>query len=361
MKRRAFLQQAGIAATIAGASSASLGARTLAEIITTKPNDPRIHYYGFANLKVSSAGAVSDRMVLDSPFRTDNPAARIQFDTDASQVDLVLSYVRKDAIAGRSHWSSEGMVMVDGADALKIGRIQGSSGPQVTTVRLGQQGRRLIEIILPYADSVTFFGLGLPKGAELYAFPREQAKRYVAYGDSITQGFQARNPVETYPLILARAKKWELVNMGFGSRKATQPDGAVLGRLKPDVMTILIGVNDCLQKKPLDRFGADMAGLITEFRRVMPRAPIYVITPLPVAEPAKWPGADQLDAYRMVIQDKLGRLNDASLKLIDGHDLINADPKFFADGLHPNAEGFRRIAAKLGVRIGSLEQGAGMD
>lgn len=355
MKRRAFLGHAGVAAALAGTSASSLRARTLAEIITIKPNDPRIHYYGFANLKVSSTGAVSDRMVLDSPFRTDNPAARIQFDTDASQVDLVLSYVRKDAVAGRTHWSSEGMVAVDGTDALRIGRIKGSSGPQVTTVRLGQQGRRLIDITLPYADSVTFLGLGLPKGAELYVIPRESMKRYVAYGDSITQGFQAGNPVETYPVMLARARKWELINMGFGSRKATQPDGAVLGRLKPDVLTILIGVNDCLQKKPLDRFAADVAGLLAEFRRALPKTPVYLITPLSVGEPARWPGIDQLDAYRMVIQEATGKRADPHLKLIDGRELIDADAKLFGDGLHPNADGFRMIAARLGARLGNLE------
>ena len=350
MNRRHFIGTTGIATMAAQlrlASGAQSMAELLASIITIKPNDPRIDYRGFANLRVSSREAVGDRMIPDSPYRADNPAARIRFETNASEVSIVLNFVRMDSIPGRQHWQSEGMVSVEFSNQVIIGRVKGSSGPQISKVIMGNTSRRAVEIILPYADVAIFLGLGLPKGAELFDFKREALPRYVAYGDSITQGFRAAHPVETYPFRLARAKKWDLTNMGFGSRKATIPDGSVLARLKPDVLTMMIGVNDCLQRKPLERYAADVAGMVTEFRRTQSKTPVFFITPLPIAEPAKWKDSEKLDAYRAAATQALTRLGDTNLRIIDGTTLMEPNPSLFADGLHPNAGGFEAIAKNL--------------
>jgi lysophospholipase L1-like esterase len=346
MNRRRFAQMIAASPALV-ASGAQTMADLLATIITIKPNDPRIHYYGFANLRVSSREAVSDRMIPDSHYRTDNPAALIKFETDASEVSIVLNYARVDSIPGRTSWAGDGLVSVEFSNSVQIGRAKGSSGPQISKIKMGEVTRRTIEVMLPYGDTVSFLGIGLPKGAELYQIKQEMLPRYVAYGDSITQGFRATNPVETYAVRLSRAKKWELFNMGFGSRRATIPDGAVLARLKPDVVTMMIGVNDCLDGKPVARYATDVTGLITEFRRTMRTTPVFFITPLPVAEPAKWRNSEKLDAYRTAATQALTGLNDANLHIIDGTTLITPNPTLFADGLHPNATGFEAIAKNL--------------
>lgn len=350
MNRRHFIKSIS-ATSLASAAPGAFAGQSMADllktVITIPPNDPRIQYYGFANLRVTSKEAAGDRMISDSPYRTDNPAARIRFETNASEVSIVLSFTRVDAIPGHTSWSGDGLVTVEESEPVQIGRIKGSSGPQISKVRVGNASRRTMEVILPYADTVSFLGLGLPEGAELFAVPREKLPRYVAYGDSITQGFRATSPVETYPMRLARAKKWELINMGFGSRRTTIPDGSVLARLKPDIVTMLIGVNDCLSAKLVARYAADAAGLITEFRRAMPRAPVFFITPLPVAEPAKWKNSGNLDAYRSAATLALTKLRDANLHIIDGTTLVEPKPALFTDGLHPNASGFEIIAKNL--------------
>lgn len=354
MKRRHFIVQSvsgGAASLVSHAFGAQTMADLLKKIITVPPNDPRIQYYGFANVRVSSKEATGDRMIPDSPYRGDNPAARIRFETNASEVSIVLNFAKMDAVTGHSSWASDGLVTIEESEPVQIGRMNGNGGPQVSKVRVGNSSRRTMEVILPYADVVSFLGLGLPPGAELFQVKRETLPRYVAYGDSITQGFRAVSPVETYPMRLSRAKKWELINMGFGSRRATIPDGAVLARLKPDVMTMLIGVNDCLGAKPVERYAADVSSLVAEFRRTSPRTPVFFITPLPVAEPAKWKNSEKLDAYRSAAAQALGKLNDPNLHLIDGTALIEPKAELFADGLHPNADGFEMIAKRLGEAI----------
>ena len=356
MKRRHFLRSWATAslAPSAAAWAQSMPMSHLPTFINVRANDPRIQYRGFANLRLSSKEAAGDRMVVDSPFRTANPGARIRFETNASEFSLVLSFARFDSIKGRVHWSSEAMATIDGIDTLPILRIKGNSGPQINRIDLRSIDSRVIEITLPYADTVTFLGLHLPDGAELFPMKPETLPRYVAYGDSITQGFRAANVVETYPTRLARAKKWDLINMGFGSRRLTAPDGAVLARLKPDILTTLIGVNDCLQQKPFDRFTADLIGFVTEFRRSAPQTPIFWITPLPIAEPARWKHSERLDAYRDASTDTLARLAYPRLQVIPGADLIDPDPKLFSDGLHPNADGFQMIATRLAAILPKL-------
>jgi lysophospholipase L1-like esterase len=356
MKRRPFLRSlatATLAPSISGWAQ-SMSMNQLATFINVRANDPRIQYRGFANLRVSSKEAVGDRMVVDSPFRTDNPGARIRFETNASEVSLVLSYARLDSIKDRVHWASESMASVNGTDRIRIGRIKGNSGPQITKLDLHSIESRVIEVTLPYADTVTFLGLHLPKGAELFQMKPESLPRYVAYGDSITQGFQATNVVDTYPTRLARNQKWDLINMGFGSRRLTAPDGAVLARLKPNILTVLIGVNDCLQQKPLDRFTADLIGFITEFRRSAPQTPVFWITPLPIVDPARWKNSERLDSYREAITATITRLAYPQIQIIPGTDLIDSDPKLFGDGLHPNADGFQMIATRLAAILPKL-------
>lgn len=347
MKRRHLLRTASAIALAHNTSVWAQRANPLAAHINVKPNDPRLQYSGFANLRLTSQEAVGDRMIPDSPFRLDNPGARIRFETNASEVSLVFSFARVDSIPGRTHWTGEAMLSVNGTDRLRMGRVKGSSGPQVTKLSLGGIDARVLEITFPMADVMTFQGIILPKGAELFAMKREVLPRFVAYGDSITQGFHAANVVESYPTRLARGKNWDLVNMGFGSRRLTIPDGAVLARLKPSIATVLIGVNDCLQQKPVDRFAADVAGFVTEFRRAAPRTPIAWITPLPVADPSKWKYSERLDSYRTAVASTLSRIADPAIHLIQGTDLIDPDPKLFADGLHLNSDGFAAIATRL--------------
>ena len=347
MNRRHILRTASAIALASSTSVWAQRANPLAAHINVKPNDPRLQYSGFANLRLTSQEAVGDRMIPDSPFRLDNPGARIRFETNASEVSLVFSYARVDSIPGRTHWTGEAMVSVNGSDRIRMGRAKGSSGPQVTKLNLGGIDARVLEITFPLADVATFQGIILPKGAELFEMKREVLPRFVAYGDSITQGFHAANVVESYPTRLARGKNWDLINMGFGSRRLTIPDGAVLARLKPSIVTVLIGVNDCLQQKPVDRFAADVAGFVTEFRRGEPRTPIAWITPLPVADPSKWKHSERLDSYRAAVASTLSRIADPAIHLIQGTDLIDPDPKLFADGLHPNSDGFAAIANRL--------------
>jgi lysophospholipase L1-like esterase len=210
-------------------------------------------------------------------------------------------------------------------------------------------GDHTYEIILPICDKVDFLGIRVNPEAKFLAPEPAPKTRYVAYGDSITQGFYATDTVHAYPFLLAESKKWELVNFGFGSRTAVPSDGTILPKLKPDLITILLGVNDCLGKVSPADFRSNYTGVIGNIRKEMPKVPIYVITPLNL--PGKWAGSESLEEFRKVIRSIVKDRQDSNLHLIEGPDLIPDEGKYFQDGLHPNDEGFARMAKELGAKI----------
>ena len=211
---------------------------------------------------------------------------------------------------------------------------------------------RDIEIWLPYAESVDFLGLTVNKTARILPMTLPNRPRYVAYGDSITQGYRAADALATYPVLVAKARGWELTNLGFGWRQATADDGRVIGSLPADLITILIGFNDFYMKKPLDRYRADVRGILQNIRATQPTTPIFLITPLWSAEEARStnPGS-RLEDYRQVLREVAAETKDANLHLVEGPDLIPSDATLFSDGIHPNDNGFRNLAENLAPRL----------
>ena len=229
------------------------------------------------------------------------------------------------------------------------GRQQVRIAPEGEAAGTSKAGFRDFEIVLPIADRVSFHGLRVPQSAEFHRVHRKRSPIYVAYGDSITQGFWASDPTRSFAYRLAKAKGWQLVNMGFGGRCVSASDVFAVARLKPDVVTVLIGVNDCLDCTSLDDFAEEYSLLLYNIRFFRHGVPITVITPLSV--PGKWEGTAELERYREVVRRAVQVTKDEAIHLVEGPALIPSDDQYFHDGLHPNDAGFELMAERLAARF----------
>jgi lysophospholipase L1-like esterase len=191
----------------------------------------------------------------------------------------------------------------------------------------------------------------------LYApAPMRPARRYVAYGDSITQGYYASAIIRTYPDQVARRKNWSVVNMGFGGEPTVPSDGTAVGDLNGTIVTVAIGVNDWGQSKPLSTFVSDYKGLLDAIRAQQPQVSLYCLTPI-------WTGIEGLQntqgllvrdyrqAITTIVQQRIA--TDPNLHLIDGLTLVPNQLKYFVDGVHPNDAGFALYAAGLAAKLPS--------
>jgi lysophospholipase L1-like esterase len=81
--------------------------------------------------------------------------------------------------------------------------------------------------------------------------------RYLALGDSYTIGTGASDESRTWPSIIARRLGAELTNPavnGYTTADLIRDELVYLERVQPDVVSILIGVNDLVQGRSADQY-----------------------------------------------------------------------------------------------------------
>lgn len=156
--------------------------------------------------------------------------------------------------------------------------------------------------------------------ADLAALTPDTTATVVMLGDSITEGFRAKE--------LGGLK---VMNQGINSdpiRVADGDEGGVLSRVdkvkaaRPAHVFLLIGINDFGGGKPVDKAEADYRELVAELRKAVPDAKLHLQTLLPtrgryarlnasVTEMnkrlvgiAKDAGADLVDLFAVMADDK---------------------------------------------------------
>jgi lysophospholipase L1-like esterase len=204
---------------------------------------------------------------------------------------------------------------------------------------------------------MVFDGLQIQGGQPrlLTPAPMRPAFRYVAYGDSITQGYYASGgTVDTYPDQVARKKGWSVVNMGYGGETTVPSDGTAVGALGGNIVTVAIGVNDFGQAKALATFVSDYNGLLDAIRVLQPTVALYCVTPIwtsieAVANAQGLHVQDYRQAIAAIVQQRMA--TDPNLHLVDGLKLVSNQLKYFVDGLHPNDAGFALYATNLATKL----------
>jgi len=298
--------------------------------------------------------------VFDIPgkgYRWDNPGARIRFRTDATRVRVLLRF--NELHISASARNSNGIYLIDGATQPAWTFHTKTTTPKRASEFVEVQmpavspGFHDYEIVLPYGDSVDFWSVDVNYAARMEPPPAPPAVRYVAYGDSVTHGFTASAIDKTYPYLVAQKRGWQLINLGLGGRASNVSDAHVLKTLKADVITVLMGVNDWQGGGPVERYRKNMMGFFDALRAVQPTVPIYFITSLHV--PPSWSPKSQiadLEAYRQVAREIVLARKDPNLRLIEGLDLIDHDPKLFDPvAVHPNDQGFAQMGERLAKQM----------
>jgi lysophospholipase L1-like esterase len=179
------------------------------------------------------------------------------------------------------------------------------------------------------------------------------ALRYVALGDSYTIGTATRSAAERWPDQLVAAldegePRLELVaNLGvngFTSGDVIATELPELDRLRPELASLLVGVNDVVQGVPVETFAANVERILDELLGRLPPArivtvatPDYTVTPrgADYGDPAEQ--AAGIRRNNAILEEAAGR---RGIAWVDIHDLslrAASDRTLVADdGLHPS-------------------------
>lgn len=313
------------------------------------PTDPRLVLRGALRVATAEGWLRVDRPTADAGgLSADAPGASLEIVTDAAALTIHLRrndrHTRRDAVDGTVVLTTDGVVIATGSVP--------ATGPAEYdwTVSLPTSDRpRARRFHFPYAESVDCGGFTLAGAARVGpAAPEAARPRWLACGDSITQGFRASSPLGTYPALVGARRGWSVLNAGIGGRCAEATDGAALAPVRADLVTILLGYNDYFQQRPPGETRDQLAGMIRALGcRGQSRRPVVVITPLWSSQDAPKQQGFGLAAYRGAAAEAVAAAADPAVRLLDGLSLLPAWPDLFADGIHPNDAGFRLLADNL--------------
>ena len=196
--------------------------------------------------------------------------------------------------------------------------------------------------------------------------------RIVAMGDSTTAGTPAfKSPRESPPKgsgdeasqyaywLMKAHPEWDVINQGINGERSDQIrarfEDDVVAK-KPSIVVIIAGVNDVYQGRDVEHVTTELAAMYAHAREAAIKVVAGSIIPYNTAT------ADQ-NARMHAINDwiRAQASRDANIHFVDTRAAVAAprDPDRLVsspDGLHPDADGYRRMADAIGA---VLERAAG--
>lgn len=211
------------------------------------------------------------------------------------------------------------------------------------------------EIVLPIYYGVDFCGIMIDDGARMYKVKREKRPVYVAIGDSITHGAgqEKCGSNGSYPFTLASANGYYLYNLAVGGSQISPAIAGELTEIKADIITVLWGYNDWNGLKgDINEISRRYTRLLSELRRVQPKARIYCIMPTICTnesgmEGKRNPGRpleDVRNAERAIVRAAIEK-GDSNLFIIEGREFSSVNE--LKGAVHFNNEGARHFGLAL--------------
>ena len=303
-------------------------------------------FTGTAHVPYPRADPADARLPRDTWRTAQLPVGvRLELVGDADAVDLAYTTATDDLGyrgegAGRTFALWRGGKLVDEEKAdLGDGRVRLALG--------GWPGDEPAVVYLPEGMKPTVRSLS-GVGGRLEPAPHQ--RRWIAYGDSVAEGWVASGPALAWPAIAGRRHGLDVVNMGYaGSARGELASAEQIAKLDAHVISITHGTN-CWTMTPhsVDMMRAAVAAFIDVVRQGHPETPIVVVSPVVRPDAEQTPnrlGATLVD-LRQAMEEAAG---ERDVTLIGGAGLIG--PENLADGIHPDDDGHHILADVVGGHV----------
>ena len=168
----------------------------------------------------------------------------------------------------------------------------------------------------------------------------------IIFGDSITQGYDAVAPENSYASIMTDTLGAEARNKGIGGEVFWPTLGALRDNFDPDYITVAYGTNDW-SRNDRETFDRDCEAFYTNLSANYSEATIFALSPI-------WRGDKDSGKSKVGEFTHIGeRIKEVADKLpnvvfVDTNGFVPEDPSYFSDlHLHPNDMGFAPYAENL--------------
>lgn len=229
--------------------------------------------------------------------------------------------------------------------------------------RIKLEGAGQDELVWCEADDRTIVYLPAKAGVRVLSVtghvePAPVQPRWLAYGDSITEGWITSSPAAAWPAVVGRALSLDVFNMGYaGAARGEIASAEHIAELDAAVITIAHGTN-CWTRTPhtAAMVAEGLRAFINVVRQGHPGTPILVISPIvrPDAEATPNRLGATLSDLRAAIETVAKYRSDVAL--LQARDTVS--PEQLPDGIHPGDEGHFAMASAVKAVFGHMQVGA---
>lgn len=217
----------------------------------------------------------------------------------------------------------------------------------------------------PYVWRVIFDGPTLLHGLDLMnctiRAPRADevpAKRWLAYGSSITHGYSPVTRMQCYVAQTARRLGVDVLNLGLSGACWCEPAFAdyLASRDDWDFITCELGVNMRYGCTP-DEFARRARYLVETLVTRRPGKPVILITPFPTGEDKFIKpncATTNTRAFAATLRELAAEFAVRTVHVIDGAEILSDFAGLTCDLVHPGTEGHTLMADNLAARLRSI-------
>ncbi len=293
------------------------------------------------------------RLPMDTWTMAKVPAGvRLEFSGDAEAIEV--DYTTEQAAFGYLGGGEGGEFTLWRGDELV------ASEPAVVgegTVRLpGTGGAERAVVHLPERMLPTVTAIRAAAGDPGSIEPAAPQPKWIAYGDSITEGWTVSTPGNSWSMLAAKRHGLDVTNMGYsGAARGEIPSAEEIASLPADVITIAHGTN-CWTRIPFSvgMFREGLIGFLDIVRQGHPDTPIVAVSPITRPDAESTPnrlGANLVElraVFQRVVGDRIAA-GDKRLSLVEGFPIV--DPALLDDGIHPGDPGHAAMADVIGPAV----------
>ena len=317
--------------------------------MTLTPNELISLAEGALRFSVDAEGYVSFLRFTEKQeafYRATNPdfykktkataRVRLSFETDADSFSVDF---RATTASSRSFCYFD--LFVDGVMLDHQGSEE--SAPHGTLRFTLPRGTHRVTLYLPGLFAARLANFTLPDGARIT--PTAKPHRMLLLGDSITQGYDALYPSQSYANLISDMLSLGAVNQGIGG-ELFNPD-VIDGNLPltPEIITVAYGTND-YSKSTREKMTATANEFFRRLRVAFPHAQIFAILPIWRADTAVPRVLGSFEDAREIV--RAAAMAQNGITVLDGDSFVPHLPAFFSDSyLHPNDLGFKFYADAL--------------
>ena len=264
-------------------------------------------------------------------------SVRLEFATDAKSFAFGGAV---EAASSRDFYFFD--VYVNGALVRHVGSYSLKAAPTFRFEIELPEGTNRVAVYFPWTMKTLLSELEFTGATTIE--PIEKKRRILCYGDSITQGYDARYPSLSYANIIADALDAEVMNKAIGGDRFNPELAALPDAGRFDLITVGYGTNDWSHetretlKDKAERFFA----LVT---RNYPETPVCAILPLWRHDWMRVTDVGTFAEGHAIIRAAAER--HQNIKIVDGLKLLPHLGSCLTDVVHPNDFGFQFMARNL--------------